>query len=106
MRALPLVAVGLLVGWVVGRFGAPNLLAALSASSLTRTNYRKRVVVAGLGLLLPLGLLAWAAPLALANRFAPIRSDQIGVAVSQTTLGVMIAGLAFGLLGLIDDLAD
>jgi UDP-N-acetylmuramyl pentapeptide phosphotransferase/UDP-N-acetylglucosamine-1-phosphate transferase len=106
MRALPLVAVGLLVGWVVGRFGAPNLLAALSASSLTRTNYRKRVVVAGLGLLLPLGLLAWAAPLALANRFAPIRSDQIGVAVSQTTLGILIAGLAFGLLGLIDDLAD
>ena len=60
LRTLPLVALGLLVGWAVGRWGAPHLLAALSASSLTRTNYRKRVLVAGLGLLLPLGLLTWA----------------------------------------------
>ena len=77
--------------------GAPHLLAALSASSLSRTNYRKRVVVAGLGLLLPLGLLTWAAPLAVANRLAPVRADLIGVAVSQQTLAVLIAGLALGL---------
>jgi UDP-N-acetylmuramyl pentapeptide phosphotransferase/UDP-N-acetylglucosamine-1-phosphate transferase len=106
LRALPLSLLGLAVGWGAGRWGAPHLLAALSASSLSRTNYRRRVVVAGLGLLLPLGLLAWAAPLAVANRLAPVRADQIGVAVSQTTLAVVIAGLAFALLGLIDDLAD
>ena len=106
LRALPLSLLGLAVGWGAGRWGAPHLLAALSASSLSRTNYRKRVVVAGLGLLLPLGLLAWAAPLAVANRIAPVRADLIGVAVSQQTLAVLIAGLAFALLGLIDDLAD
>jgi UDP-N-acetylmuramyl pentapeptide phosphotransferase/UDP-N-acetylglucosamine-1-phosphate transferase len=106
LRALPLGLVGLVIGWAVGRWGAPHLLAALSASSLTRTNYRKRVLVAGLGLLLPLGLLTWVAVLAVANRVAPVRAEQLGVAVSQDTLAVVIAGLAFAFLGLIDDLAE
>ena len=106
LRALPLGLVGLVIGWAVGRWGAPHLLAALSASSLTRTNYRKRVLVAGLGLLLPLGLLTWVAVLAVANRVAPVRAEQLGVAVSQETLAVVIAGLAFAFLGLIDDLAE
>ena len=106
LRTLPLVALGLLVGWAVGRWGAPHLLAALSASSLTRTNYRKRVLVAGLGLLLPLGLLTWAAALAVASRVAALRADQLGVMVSHATLAVVIAGLAFAFLGLIDDLAE
>jgi hypothetical protein len=106
LRTVPLILVGVLVGWAVGRWGAPQLLAALSASSLTRTNYRKRVVVAGLGLLLPLGLLAWAAALAVAGRVAPLRAEQLGVAVDQASLGVVVAGLAFAFLGLVDDLAE
>jgi UDP-GlcNAc:undecaprenyl-phosphate GlcNAc-1-phosphate transferase len=106
LRTVPLVVLGVLVGWAVGRWGAPQLLAALSASSLTRTNYRKRVVVAGLGLLLPLGLLAWVAALAVASRVAPLRAEQLGVAIDQASLGVVVAGLAFAFLGLIDDLAE
>jgi UDP-N-acetylmuramyl pentapeptide phosphotransferase/UDP-N-acetylglucosamine-1-phosphate transferase len=105
-RTLPLLLVGALVGWAVGRWGAPQLLAALSASSLTRTNYRKRVLVAGLGLLLPLGLLAWVAVLAVAGRVAPLRAEQLGVATGHATLAVVVAGLAFAFLGLIDDLAE
>ena len=44
LRALPLSLLGLAVGWGAGRWGAPHLLAALSASSLSRTNYRKRPI--------------------------------------------------------------
>ncbi|HEX8131812.1 MAG TPA: hypothetical protein VF880_00050, partial [Actinomycetes bacterium] len=81
MRALPVAACGLLVGWGVGLWAAPQVLAALAGSSLARVNYRKRTVVAGLGLLLPLGLLAWAAPLALAARLAPWRASRLDLLV-------------------------
>jgi UDP-GlcNAc:undecaprenyl-phosphate/decaprenyl-phosphate GlcNAc-1-phosphate transferase len=106
LSALAFAGLGLLVGWGVGRWAGPQLLTALSASTLARTNYRKRMVVAGLGIVLPLGLLAWAAPLAFAGRLAPYRADQLGISVSAATVGVLVAGLAFGLLGLVDDLAD
>ena len=77
MRALPVAACGLLVGWGVGLWAAPQVLTGLAGSSLARVNYRQRTVVAGLGLLLPLGLLAWAAPLALAARLDPWRASRI-----------------------------
>ncbi len=106
MRALLVALCGLLVGWGVGRWAAPQLLRALAASSLARVNYRSRVVVAGLGYALPLGLLVWAAALALAGRFDPPAAARADLAVSQASLGVLVAALAFGLLGALDDLVD
>ena len=105
MRALPVAACGLLVGWGVGLWAAPQVLAALAGSSLARVNYRKRTVVAGLGLLLPLGLLAWAAPLALAARLDPWRASRLDLLV-PSGLAVVVAGLAFLILGLVDDLME
>ncbi len=106
MRALPVAVFGVLVGWGVGRWAAPQLLAALSSSSLSRVNYRKRVLVAGLGLVLPLGLLAWVAPLALAGRLDWRRAVQADVALTGPGIAVAVAALAFGLLGLLDDLVE
>jgi UDP-GlcNAc:undecaprenyl-phosphate GlcNAc-1-phosphate transferase len=105
MRALPVAACGLLVGWGVGLWAAPHLLAGLAGSSLSRVNYRQRVVVAGLGLLLPLGLLAWVAPLALAARLDPWRASRIDL-LAPSGLAVIVAGLAFLVLGLVDDLME
>jgi UDP-N-acetylmuramyl pentapeptide phosphotransferase/UDP-N-acetylglucosamine-1-phosphate transferase len=105
MRALPVAACGLLVGWGIGLWAAPQVLAALAGSSLARVNYRKRTVVAGLGLLLPLGLLAWAAPLALAARLDPWRASRLDLLV-PSGLAVVVAGLAFLILGLVDDLME
>jgi UDP-N-acetylmuramyl pentapeptide phosphotransferase/UDP-N-acetylglucosamine-1-phosphate transferase len=105
MRALPVAACGLLVGWGVGLWAAPQLLAGLAGSSLSRVNYRQRVVVAGLGLLLPLGLLAWVAPLALAARLDPWRAGRIDL-LAPSGLAVIVAGLAFLVLGLVDDLME
>jgi UDP-N-acetylmuramyl pentapeptide phosphotransferase/UDP-N-acetylglucosamine-1-phosphate transferase len=105
MRALPVAACGLLVGWAVGLWTAPHLLAGLAGSSLARVNYRQRVVVAGLGLLLPLGLLAWVAPLALAARLDPWRAGRIDL-LAPSGLAVIVAGLAFLVLGLVDDLME
>jgi UDP-GlcNAc:undecaprenyl-phosphate/decaprenyl-phosphate GlcNAc-1-phosphate transferase len=105
MRALPVAACGLLVGWGVGLWAAPQLLAGLAGSSLSRVNYRQRVVVAGLGLLLPLGLLAWVAPLALAARLDPWRAGRIDL-LAPSGLAVIVAGLAFLVLGLVDDLVE
>ena len=68
-------------------------------------NYRKREVVAGLGLLLVLGLLVWAAPLAVAARVDPLRAARAGL-LGPSGLAVVVAGLAFLLLGLADDLIE
>jgi UDP-N-acetylmuramyl pentapeptide phosphotransferase/UDP-N-acetylglucosamine-1-phosphate transferase len=105
VRALPVVVFGLLVGWGVGHWAGPQLLAGLTGSSLARVNYRRRVVVAGLGLLLPLGLLTWAAPLVAAVRLEPFRAARIGL-LAPSGLAVVVAGLAFCLLGLVDDLVE
>jgi UDP-N-acetylmuramyl pentapeptide phosphotransferase/UDP-N-acetylglucosamine-1-phosphate transferase len=105
MRALPVALCGLLVGWGVGWWAAPQLLAGLAGSSLARVNYRKRVVVAGLGLLLPVGLLAWASPLALVTRLDPLRALRVQL-LSPSGVAVVVAGIAFTLLGLVDDLVE
>jgi UDP-N-acetylmuramyl pentapeptide phosphotransferase/UDP-N-acetylglucosamine-1-phosphate transferase len=105
MRALPLALCGVLVGWAVGFWAAPQVLAGLARSSLARVNYRQRQVVAGLGLLLPLGLLVWATPLALAARLDPLRAARVGL-LGPSALGVVAAGLAFVVLGLVDDLVE
>jgi UDP-GlcNAc:undecaprenyl-phosphate/decaprenyl-phosphate GlcNAc-1-phosphate transferase len=105
MRALPVAVCGLLVGWGVGLWTAPQLLAGLAGSSLARVNFRQRTVVAGLGLLLPLGLLVWAAPLALAARLDPWRASRLDLLV-PSGLAVVVAGLAFLVLGLVDDLME
>jgi UDP-GlcNAc:undecaprenyl-phosphate GlcNAc-1-phosphate transferase len=105
MRALPLAVCGVLVGWGVGFWAAPQVLAGLARSSLARVNYRKREVVAGLGLLLPIGQLAWAAPLAVAARVDPLRAGRAGL-LAPSGLAVVVAGLAFVVLGLVDDLIE
>jgi UDP-N-acetylmuramyl pentapeptide phosphotransferase/UDP-N-acetylglucosamine-1-phosphate transferase len=105
MRALPVAVCGLLVGWGAGLWAAPQVLAGLAGSSLARVNYRGRTVVAGLGLLLPLGLLVWATPLALAARLDPLRAARIDL-LDPTGLAVVVAGLAFLILGLADDLIE
>ena len=105
MRALPIAVCGVLVGWGVGFWAAPQVLAGLAGSSLARVNYRQREVVAGLGLLLPIGLLVWAAPLAVAARVDPLRAARAGL-LAPSGLAVVIAGLAFVLLGLADDLIE
>src|SRR6266498_4692393 len=72
VRTWPLIAalLGLLVGFAVGRWAGPQLLAALAVTNLARVNYRQRMVVAGLGVALAVGLLAWAGPLALVGELA------------------------------------
>ena len=105
MRALPVAVFGVLVGWGVGHWAGRQLLAALAGSSLARVNYRRRVVVAGLGLLLPLGLLVWATPLSLAARLDPLRALRIDL-LAPSALAVVVAGLAFAVLGLVDDLVE
>ena len=105
MRALPIAVCGVLVGWGVGFWAAPQVLAGLARSSLARVNYRKREVVAGLGLLLPIGLLAWAAPLAVAARVDPLRAGRAGL-LAPSGMAVVVAGLAFLVLGLVDDLVE
>ncbi|HET6750766.1 MAG TPA: hypothetical protein VFL71_16075 [Actinomycetes bacterium] len=105
MRALPVAVCGLLVGWGAGLWAAPHVLAGLAGSSLARVNYRGRTVVAGLGLLLLLGLLVWAAPLALAARLDPLRAARIDL-LAPSGLAVVVAGLAFLILGLADDLIE
>src|SRR5512132_3785534 len=79
--------------------------AGLARSSLVRVNCRNREVVAGLGLLLPLGLLVWAAPLAVAARVDPLRAVRAGL-LAPSGLAVVVAGLAFVVLGLVDDLVE
>jgi UDP-N-acetylmuramyl pentapeptide phosphotransferase/UDP-N-acetylglucosamine-1-phosphate transferase len=81
------------------------VLAGLAGSSLSRVNYRGRTVVAGLGLPLVLGLLAWATPLALAARLDPLRAARIDL-LTPSGLAVVVAGLAFLILGLADDLIE
>jgi UDP-N-acetylmuramyl pentapeptide phosphotransferase/UDP-N-acetylglucosamine-1-phosphate transferase len=105
MRALPVALCGVLVGWGVGFWAAPQVLAGLAGSSLVRVNYRKREVVAGLGLLLPVGLLVWAAPLGVAARVDPLRAARAGL-LAPSGLAVVVAGLAFLALGLVDDLVE
>jgi UDP-GlcNAc:undecaprenyl-phosphate GlcNAc-1-phosphate transferase len=105
MRALPVAVCGLLVGWGVGLWTTPHVLAGLAGSSLSRVNYRGRTVVAGLGLPLVLGLLAWATPLALAARLDPLRAARIDL-LTPSGLAVVVAALAFLILGLVDDLIE
>jgi UDP-N-acetylmuramyl pentapeptide phosphotransferase/UDP-N-acetylglucosamine-1-phosphate transferase len=105
MRALPVAFCGVLVGWGIGFWAAPQVLAGLARSSLARVNYRKREVVAGLGLLLPLGLLVWAAPLGVAARVDPLRAGRAGL-LAPSGLAVIVAGLSFVVLGLVDDLVE
>jgi hypothetical protein len=108
MHTWPLITalLGLLVGFAVGRWAGPQLLDALAATNLLRINYRQRTVVAGLGVALVIGLLAWGGPLALVGELGggagwPARS---GVAMSGAAVAAVLAGLAFALLGLLDDL--
>ena len=105
MRALPVALCGVLVGWGIGFWAAPQVLAGLARSSLARVNYRKREVVAGLGLLLPIGLLVWAAPLGVAARVDPLRAVRAGL-LAPSGLAVVVAGLSFVVLGLVDDLVE
>src|SRR5829696_2476724 len=95
MRALAIAVCGVLVGWGVGFWAAPQVLAGLASSSLARVNYRKREVVAGLGLLLPIGLLAWAAPLAVAARVDPLRAGRAGL-LAPSGLAVVVTGRLTG----------
>jgi UDP-GlcNAc:undecaprenyl-phosphate/decaprenyl-phosphate GlcNAc-1-phosphate transferase len=105
MRALPVALCGVLVGVGVGFWATPQVLAGLARSSLARVNYRQREVVAGLGLVLALGLLVWAAPLGLVARVDPLRAGRAGL-LAPSGLAVVVAGLAFCLLGLVDDLVE
>ncbi len=63
------------------------------------------MVVAGLGLLLPIGLLAWATPLALVSRLDPLRALRAQL-LSPSGVAVVVAAIAFTLLGLVDDLVE
>jgi UDP-GlcNAc:undecaprenyl-phosphate GlcNAc-1-phosphate transferase len=103
MRALPVALCGVLVGFGLGLWATPHILAGLARSSLARVNYRQREVVAGLGLVLGLGLVVWAAPLSVAARVDPVRVGRAGL-LDPSGLAVVVAGLAFCLLGLVDDL--
>jgi UDP-GlcNAc:undecaprenyl-phosphate/decaprenyl-phosphate GlcNAc-1-phosphate transferase len=105
MRALPVALCGVLVGWGVGFWAAPQVLAGLAGSSLARMNYRKREVVAGLGLVLGVGLVVWAAPLGIAARVDPVRAARAEL-LAPSGLAVVVAGLAFVVLGLVDDLVE
>jgi UDP-N-acetylmuramyl pentapeptide phosphotransferase/UDP-N-acetylglucosamine-1-phosphate transferase len=105
MRALPVALCGVLVGWGVGFWAAPQVLAGLAGSSLARVNYRKREVVAGLGLVLGVGLVVWAAPLGIAARVDPVRAARAEL-LAPSGLAVVVAGLAFVVLGLVDDLVE
>jgi UDP-N-acetylmuramyl pentapeptide phosphotransferase/UDP-N-acetylglucosamine-1-phosphate transferase len=96
---------GVLVGWGVGFWAAPQVLAGLAGSSLARVNYRKREVVAGLGLVLGIGLVVWAAPLGIAARVDPVRAARAEL-LAPSGLAVVVAGLAFVVLGLVDDLVE
>jgi UDP-GlcNAc:undecaprenyl-phosphate/decaprenyl-phosphate GlcNAc-1-phosphate transferase len=106
MGSLVAVLIGLLVGFAVGAWAAPQLLDALMATNLSRTNYRKRVVVAGLGLVLAIGLLAWGGPLMLLAELAPGWSLRVGIAANGPAVAALLAGLGFALLGLVDDLVE
>jgi UDP-N-acetylmuramyl pentapeptide phosphotransferase/UDP-N-acetylglucosamine-1-phosphate transferase len=106
MMPAPLVILGLVAGWALGRWAAPQLLALLAATNLARVNYRRRTLVAGLGLALPLGLLVWAGLLALVGITMPSfysRFELAGVAAGAAALA---AGVAFCFLGLVDDLVE
>jgi UDP-N-acetylmuramyl pentapeptide phosphotransferase/UDP-N-acetylglucosamine-1-phosphate transferase len=108
MQTWPLLAalVGLLAGFAVGRWAAPQFLEALAATNLSRVNYRQRTVVAGLGVALAVGLLAWAGALALLGELASGSGwlARSGVGMSGAAVAAVLAGLAFALLGLLDDL--
>lgn len=108
MQTWPLVAalIGLLAGFAVGRWAGPQLLAALATTNLLRINYRQRTVVAGLGIALAVGLLAWAGPLALVGELSAGSgwAARNHVAMSGPAVAAVLAGLAFALLGLLDDL--
>src|SRR6266511_2021339 len=97
---------GLLVGFAVGRWAGPQPLESLAATNLSRVNYRQRTVVAGLGIALAVGLLAWAGPLALVGELAsgsgwPARS---GIAMSGPAVAAVVAGLAFAVVGRVGEL--
>ncbi len=104
--AVPLVLLGLVAGWALGRWAAPQLLAALAATNLSRVNYRRRTLVAGLGLVLPLGLLAWAGLLALLGILIPSLFGRFDFADVGGGVAVLAAAAAFCLLGLVDDLVE
>lgn len=106
MGRLIAVLAGLLVGFALGNWAAPQLLAALARTNLSRVNYRRRTVVAGLGLVLPVGLLAWAGLLALLGELAPGWAGRAGIAMNGPAVAAVMAGLAFALLGLVDDLVE
>ena len=106
MMPVPLVLLGLVAGWALGRWAAPQLLAALAATNLSRVNYRRRTLVAGLGLVLPLGLLAWAGLLALLGILIPSLFGRFDFADVGGGVAVLAAAAAFCLLGLVDDLVE
>ena len=64
---------------------------------ISRREMMKRGGVIAIGLM---------APLAVAGRFFWRRAVQLDVAVTGPALGVVLAALAFGLLGLLDDLVE
>jgi UDP-GlcNAc:undecaprenyl-phosphate GlcNAc-1-phosphate transferase len=110
MQTWPLVValIGLLVGFAMARWAAPQLLEALAATNLSRVNYRQRTVVAGLGVALAVGLLAWAGPLALFTELAARAAwlPRSGIAPDGAAIAAILAGIAFALLGLLDDLVQ
>jgi UDP-GlcNAc:undecaprenyl-phosphate/decaprenyl-phosphate GlcNAc-1-phosphate transferase len=110
MQTWPLVValIGLLVGFAVARWAAPQLLEALAATNLSRVNYRQRTVVAGLGVALAVGLLAWAGPLALFTELSARTAwlPRSGIAPEGAAVAAILAGIAFALLGLLDDLVQ
>jgi len=106
MMAVPLVLLGLVVGWAFGRWAAPQLLALLAATNLSRVNYRSRTLVAGLGIVLPLGLLAWTGPLALLGIAIPSLFGRFEFADHGGGTVLLAAAATFCLLGLIDDLVQ
>lgn len=106
MTPAPLVVLGLVAGWALGRWAAPQLLGLLAGTNLARVNYRRRALVAALGLVLPLGLLAWAGLLALVGIALPSFAGRFDLADHPGGAAVLAAGVAFCLLGLVDDLVE
>jgi Glycosyl transferase family 4 len=106
MMPVPFVLLGLIAGWALGRWAAPQVLAMLAATNLSRVNFRRRTLVAGLGLVLALGLLAWAGLLALLGILVPSFFGRFELADFVGGAAVLAAGVAFCLLGLLDDLVE
>jgi UDP-N-acetylmuramyl pentapeptide phosphotransferase/UDP-N-acetylglucosamine-1-phosphate transferase len=92
------VAVAAVVGYCAARFYWTALHHTLHAPSLTRTNYRGRVVATAAGIVLPLALLTVEAVRGAAGALG-VRDVRIG----EARVLVVIAVVGFAMLGLVDD---